>query len=87
MVLSAINRGIKGIGEHFPGLRGMLSEMYCLALSGFTGCAYVGRWYVQGFFCAFSGFTGYACGLVFMQHFPGLRKIDTPALSGFTGCA
>jgi hypothetical protein len=43
MVLSAINRSIKGwTGEHFPGLRGMLSEMYCLALSGFTGCAYVG---------------------------------------------
>ncbi len=49
----------------------MLSEMYCLALSEFTGCAYVGRWYVQGFLCAFSGFTGYACGLVFYVAFSG----------------
>ena len=66
MVLSAINRGIKGIGEHFPGLRGMLSKMYCLALSGFTGCAYVGYWYVQGFFVRFPGLRGTHVGWYFM---------------------
>jgi hypothetical protein len=49
----------------------MLFEMYRLALSGFTGCAYVGCWYVQRFHCAFSGFTGYACGLVFYVAFSG----------------
>jgi len=45
MVLSAIYRGIKGwngmVGA-FSGFTGYAVEMYCLALSGFTGCAYVG---------------------------------------------
>jgi hypothetical protein len=64
----------------------MLFEMYRLALSGFTGCAYVGCWYVQGFHCAFSGFTGYACGLVFYVAFSGSSEKTTllrfPGLRG-----